>query len=421
MACVGQTEDTGISGDVKIRHQNRHRSASGTGGKGGPGRPRKPPSHCRYVGWTVKHGHRYQACPRVDGKRQYGKNTTRDEAAAEAERMLKRAKASAGKVLISLEVACQQIIDLAPTAGTKRDYDECCTTLGAFFGADTPLHEVTKERIEEFIAHRRAARWRDRPIGDARIHKELRVLGRVFNVAIQKDQFPGASPLLKVARPPKVKPREGDHYTIDEVAEIVETMRSQKWRTADRSWRFVAALVFSGLRRDEFCRLRAEQVDLVACTLREIEGKRNIRDLPITKPLAAALRPLVEGLRPSDHLVPAGEPRGPRKEGNRPRTDLERREGIINGLFRRFREALPARLRARFHPHSLRHTLRTILADANVPSHVRDALTRHSGRGEGSRYEHVSPLLLRRDAERVLNPLLWIIDPPAQASSAQKA
>jgi len=368
------------------------------------------------VGHTKRHGHRYQACPRIDGKRLYGENTTRDRAAAEAARMMQRAQASAGKAFITLQVACQQIIDLAPTDGTKRDYDECCTTLATFFGAETPLHEVTRQRIEEFIAHRRAARWRGKPIGEARIRKELRVLGRVFNVAIRRDQFPGASPLLKVEMP-KAKPREAEHYSAAELAEIITTLRAQTWPTADRSWRIVAALAFSGLRRDEFCRLQAEQVDLVAGVLRQIEGKRNVRDLPITKPLASAIRPLLTGLRPADYLVPAGQERGPRKEGNRPRTDLERREGILNGLFRRFRAALPERLQGRFHPHTLRHTLRTFLGNAGAPDHVRDALTRHSGRGEGARYDHVAPLLLRSEAQRALDPLLYIVEPTAATSS----
>lgn len=412
MGQIDETVETGVGGN---RHQNRHRSAGEGRVKAGPGRPRKAPPHCRYVGHTKRHGHRYQACPRIDGKRVYGANTTRDEAAAEAGRMLQRAKASTGKVLITLQVACQQIIDLAPTDGTKRDYDECCTTLATFFGAETPLHEVTRQRIEDYIAHRRAARWRGQPIGEARIRKELRVLGRVFNVAIRKDQFPGASPLVKVEMP-KVKPREAEHYSVAELVEVITTMRAQTWPTADRSWRIVASLAFSGLRRNEFCRLRAGQVDLVGGVLRQIEGKRNVCDLPITKPLASAIAPLLAGLRSTDELVPAGKASGPRREGNRARTDLERREGIINGLFRRFRAALPERLQGRFHPHSMRHSLRTILADAGVATHIRNALTRHSGRGEGARYEHVSPLLLRSEAQRVLDPLLYLVEPVKTAT-----
>ncbi|MBM3496405.1 MAG: hypothetical protein FJX72_19105 [Armatimonadetes bacterium] len=354
----------------------------------------------------------------MDGKRIYGAYTTREEAAAEAASMMQRAKASAGKVLITFETACQQIIDLAPTPGTKRDYDECCTTLATFFGLETPLHEVTRQRIQDYVAHRHAARWRGKPIGERRIGKELRVLGRVFNVAIRNDQFPGASPLLKIEKP-KSKPQEQEHYTIEEFAEFIAAIRQQTLPTAERAWRIVAAFAFSGLRRDELCRLRCEQVDLAAGWLRRVEGKRNVCDVPITKPLAAVLRPLLDGLKGMDHLVPVGEARGPRKEGNRRRSDLERREGIVNGLFRRFREVLPERLRSRFHPHTLRHSVRTWLADAGVPEHVKNAFTRHGRRGEGARYEHVSPLLLRKGVEQVLDPLLGIVDPTANATHEQ--
>ena len=416
---MGQTEKDGVSGDEQNRHQIRHQTAREAGGKAGPGRPRKAPENCRYVGWTERHGHRYQACPRVDGARVYGKNTTREEASAEAVRILQRAKASAGKSLITLRVACQQIIDLAPSAGTKRDYDECCVTLCAFFGAESPLHEITTSRVRDFIAHCRATRWRGQPIGELRIAKELRVLGRVFNVAIRNEQFPDASPLLKIERP-TTRPVEAQHYSTDELAEILTTMRAQTWPTTERAWRLVAVLAFSGLRRDELCRLTAGQVDLTAGILRQIEGKRNVANLPITKPLAAVLRPLVENLKPGDHLVPAGEARGPRKEGNSPRSDLERREGIINGIFRRFRDTLPERLRERFHPHTMRHTLRTILADNNVPTHIRNALTRHAGRGDGARYEHVSPMLLRNEAGRVLDPLLSLVEPAATSTNVEQ-
>jgi integrase len=416
---MGQTEKTGVSGDDENRHQIRHQTAREVGGKAGPGRPRRAPENCRLVGWTERHGYRYQACPRVDGVRVYGKNATREEAIAEAARIQQRAKASAGKSLISLHAACQQIIDLAPSAGTKRDYDECCTTLCGFFGTESALHEVTTARVRDYIAHRRATRWRGQPIGEVRIAKELRVLGRVFNVAIKNDQFPDASPLLKIEKP-SARPVEAQHYTVDELAEILATMRAQTWPTTERAWRLVAVLAFSGLRRDELCRLTAGQVDLQAGTLRQIEGKRNVANLPITKPLAAVLRPLVENLKATDHIVPAGEARGPRKDGNRPRSDLERREGIINGIFRRFREALPERLRERFHPHTMRHSLRTILADAGMASHMRNALTRHAGRGDGARYEHVSPLRLRNEACGVLDPLLWLVDPAATSTTVEQ-
>ncbi|MBK8095635.1 MAG: tyrosine-type recombinase/integrase [Planctomycetes bacterium] len=419
-ASMSQMDEVDDPGEGGIRHQNRHQPDRGSGGKRGPGRPRNPPENCRYVGWTKRHGHRYQACPRVGGKRVYGRNASREEAQVEAANILHRAKVSAGKAFITFQDACQQIIDIAPSAGTKRDYDECCTTLCGFFGADLPLPEITKDRIRAFIDHRRAARWRDRPISDLRIKKELRVLGRVINVAIQRDQFTELSPLLKV-EPPKVKSKEAGHYTIDELNEVVGLIRQQKWPTAERSWRIVAALLFSGLRREEFCRLRVEQIDLQAAVLRDIDGKTNIAALPITKPLAAVLRPLIEGGAGSNFLVPSGTARGPRKPGNQQRSDLERRVGLLNGLFRRFRKALPDRLQSRFHAHTLRHSLRTVLADAGVAQHVKDVLTRHSTRTVGGSYEHVSPLLLRREAERVLDPLLFIVEPQEPGAARANA
>ncbi|MCC7062151.1 MAG: site-specific integrase [Planctomycetes bacterium] len=404
-----------------IRHQNRHHDAGQRVGKRGPGRPRKAPPNCRYVCWTAKHGHRYQACPRVDGKRVYGKNRPYEEARAEADQMVARAKSSDGVTLITFEKACQGVLDTVKgKEGTWRSYHEHFITLSDFFGADTPLHEVTRQRIQEFIQRRRADRHRGKPISEGRIRKNLVALGRVFRLAILNDHFAPPSPLDRIELP-KTMPKESGHYSIEELAEIITAMRQQKWATAERSWRIVAALAFSGLRRAELCRLRREQVDLKAGVLRDLEGKRNICNLPITKPLASVLQTLMEGLGPKDHLVPAGAPRGPQKEGMPARTEQERRESILNGLFRRFRKVLPERLRSRFHPHSMRHTLATLLADGGVPDHVCNALTRHTDPRSSARYKHPSPLLLRNEAARVLDPLLYIVEPKPTFASEEQA
>ena len=141
--------------------------------------------------------------------------------------------------------------------------------------------------------------------------------------------------------------------------------------------------------------------------------------MAITKPLAHVLPVLVGAADSTGHLIPQGTVRGPRKEGGAPRTDTERRTSTIDRVFRRCRADLPEPLRARFHPHALRHSLRTILADASVPEHVRDAFTDHAPSTVGRGYEHATATLVRHHARATLDPLLWIVDPPAACPSAE--
>lgn len=344
----------------------------------------------------------------------YGKATTLELAARDASDMLRKAQIAAGLTLITLQEACQNVLDSVHTDGTWRAYEEHFQTLIAFFGQDTLLHTIGRAEIEDFVKARRAERYRGRKISETRINKHLVVLKRIFNVATRRDEFDGANPVAKVEMA-KVKRREAGYFDEAELAEILATMRAVEGaRTTERAWRLVAVLTFSGLRLTELCRLTAGQIDLEGCWIRDIDGKCNVANLPVTGPFVAAVRPLMKRLRAGDHLVPSGEAAGPRKEGNRPRTDLERRIGVVNGMFRRFREKLPERLRKRFHPHTFRHSMRTLLAEAGVDVVIRNALTRHATPGVGPRYDHVSPILMRKEAERVLEPLLYMVDPTVQ-------
>lgn len=406
---MGQSDEVDDSARSGNRHQKRHQVARKAAGKAGPGRPRKAPEHCRYVGRTKKHGHRYQACPRVGGKRVYGKHRSRDEARDEAAEIIRRGEITEGVTMISLFDACQDVLDDTRNDGTKRSYHEHFVTLCDYFGADTPLQLVTPQRIREFIHHRRGQRIRGQAPTELRIRKDVNALNRVFRDATMADKFAGANPVSKIKKP-KGKSKESGHYTIAELDELFTDLRKVSTRTAERNMLFVAAYYFSALRRSEFCRLRVRDIDFKGGFIRDFEGKVNFAPAPITAPLAYALEHLVEGKQPTDPLVPIGKPRGPRKDNRKPSTPLERQIGLINGAIRRLRPELREALRSRFHPHTGRHTLRSILADHNVPEHVKNAITRH-GR---HLYEHTTPTEVRMWATRVLDPLLYLVDPEAE-------
>lgn len=315
--------------------------------------------------------------------------------------MLQR-RANTQQRAVTLQDACQAVLDrVRGHDGTWRSYEEHFVTLCAFFGAETLLSAITRERIEEFVNHRRAQLHRGKPIGELRIRKNLAALNAVFLDATRCDQFTGANPVKKIRQLP-VRRKEAAHYGADELPGLFADLAGAPRQTA----LLAAVLVFSGLRREELAKVRVHQADLEAGWLRGIEGKRNVMSVPITAPLDAVLRALVEGLGPDDHLWPVGKAHGPRKEGKRPRSDVERRCDALNRMFLEARPKLRQALRPRFKPHALRHTLRTLLADAEVPLHVRNAITRHTDHSMGGRYEHTSPAAVRAWACKVLDPYL---------------
>ena len=344
--------------------------------------------------------------------REYGKIGSWEWARDEAQRMLARAQLPGTSRVATLHESCQAVLDgVRGRAGTWRSYEEHFVTLCAFFGSETPLALITRERIEAFVAHRRAQVHRGKPVGELRIRKNLAALNAVFLDATRRDQFAGANPVKKVRLPP-VRPKEAGHYGADELPALFEDLA--KYASSTQAYRrtalHAAVLLFAGLRREELAKLQVRQADQAAGWLRGIEGKRNVASVPITAPLAAALTALGEGLGPDDHFVPAGVAHGPRKKDKAPRSDTERRCDGLNRTFVEARAHLRESLRARFRPHTLRHSLRTLLADAEVPLHVRNAITRHADHSMGGRYEHTSPAAVRAWACKVLDPLLPLVE-----------
>ncbi|MBL8730319.1 MAG: site-specific integrase [Planctomycetes bacterium] len=369
--------------------------------------------------WFPADGWRYRARMKVAGKVQVGAWATKDRARSDARAMRERRESGEGLAFVTLEQACQAVLDtVRGRDGTWRSYSEHFLTICDFLGPDTPLHQVTADRIGEFLTARRAARVRGKPPSEMRLQKHLGALGRVFRLAIRNRRFAGANPLDRVERP-RVKRKAGHVYDVAELGDLFAALRARTNATSSWDAAIVGALLFSGLRREGLCHVTVANVDSKAGLVRNVEQKRSVGTVvPISKPLAHALAVLVAAADDTGHLVPRGVQRGPRKDGGRPRTDTERRTSTVDRVFRRCRGALPEQLRGRFHPHTMRHSLRTILADARVPTHVKNAITDHAPATVGDRYEHATTTNVRHYAKKVLDPLLWIVDPVAKRPKA---
>jgi len=369
--------------------------------------------------WFPADGWRFRARMKVAGKVKVGAWASKDQARRDAVAMRERREAGEGLRFITLEEGCQAVLDtVRDRDGTWRSYHEHFLTLCDGLGVDTPLHAVTAEHIEEFLRARRAARWRGKPPSEQRLRKHLGALGRVFRLAIRTKRYAGVNPVDQVEKP-KAQRRHADVFDVAELGDIFTALRGRSAPTAAWDAAVVAALLFTGLRREALCHVTVDQVDQHAGFVRGLHQKRSRGGMvPISKPLTHVLPTLLGAADADGHLVPAGTARGPRKAGRAQRSETERRTGTIDRVFRRCRRDLPERLRDRFHPHALRHSLRTILADEGVPEHVRDAITDHAPPTVGRGYEHTTPTSVRHYARKALDPLLWIVDPTAKRRRA---
>jgi site-specific recombinase XerD len=140
----------------------------------------------------------------------------------------------------------------------------------------------------------------------------------------------------------------------------------------------------SGLRVNEICHLRIDDIDSNRGVLHVREGKGNKERLTLLpERLLTALRDYWRIVRPpGPWLFPGGTP-----EGTVGRTKLQRG----------FREAAKrARIRKRVTPHSLRHSFATLLFEAGTDSRVIQELLGHRSPRSTARYLKVRADFIRR-------------------------
>jgi site-specific recombinase XerD len=210
-----------------------------------------------------------------------------------------------------------------------------------------------------------------------------------------------AGMLAHVARAPKRRsplrvrdarrlPRSLDRR---EVVALLESLRS--WR--DRA--IAGLMVFCGLRSGEVLALDVRDVDIGGRWLRVIGKGRKERRVPLDVDVAGVIQTYLLVERPettSDRLfiVAKGPTRG------QPLTT----EGLRR-IFRYHREISGV---AGAHPHALRHTFGTALAEAGVDLAVMQALLGHAHIDTTARYVHLAPTHVKaefdaaRDRQRAL-------------------
>ena len=367
--------------------------------------------------WRAKFGWGFRAKRMIDGELVWGEiRSTKQEAAQDWIEIGQRAADIEDvKELLTFDGAMKLMLAETDAVGcrpaTLRHYKEKLRPLWRHF-RDMPLHGITRAHVEDYRDMRlktptriKTCRCKNRVTckhegrlthaSPATVNKELQVLNRVFQVAIDKDRLPGQNPVRKVRRL-KTQGREAHHYRASEVVEILAAIRACATRccTARRFHNVVVVLFASGMRVGELAHLKVEHVDLRRGVLNvPKEGKTGHRAIPMPPdgPLLTVLSRMVQRRSRNEYVI-GGPP------------DLTVSD-IKSNLFKRWRRKLPEHLQKGFHAHTFRHSFTTHLGANDVPEHRIRALTGHKARSVSQRYLHPSEIELRRDMQRAFGAL----------------
>lgn len=249
------------------------------------------------------------------------------------------------------------------------------------FFSDIPALRVTKSLAEDF---RKARHTANPAIKDATINRDLSVLRRVFNWALD-EQLIAQNPLtrLKMAR---------ERRTRRQILSLAEEERLLGV-APDHLRAMIIIALDTGMRRGEITSQRWEDIDLVQKTLFVTHSKTpegESREIPLTARLY-------------EYFLDNRKPEG---------LVIDFRGRPIHFVQRAWRTALKHGGVRRVRFHDLRHTFATRMMEAGVMQEIRMELMGHStGSKIQSIYTHIE-LPVKREAIRKLEQ--WVKDQQQQ-------
>jgi site-specific recombinase XerD len=233
-----------------------------------------------------------------------------------------------------------------------------------------PLDRVTPAVLGEFV---RAAK--DRGLSPRTIQHCRRVLHTFFAWAVRRGLVQ-ASPVAAVDWP-RVRETMPDVLNEVELASCLSRI-TDPW-AAD----LAVFMAYTGLRRAEVARLQVGAVDLGERVL-WVEGKARDQAHPLPDDAVAAATRLVEAAGDREHLVP-GVSEGARRSK-------------VAETFRLWQRRLKE---PRWHPHTLRHSVATIMLRRGVSPATVQRFLRHASYAMTQRYVHLVESDLRAATTRL--------------------
>jgi integrase len=264
----------------------------------------------------------------------------------------------------------------------------------AVFGADTPLRDITADRISAYQEQRLATKSRQTgaPLSAASVNRPLQLLRHLLRLALRRWRAIDAVPEIQLE---KERPRER-FLTAEEAGRLLNAARESKnTELAD----VVEMAIFTGLRQGDVLGLTWEMVDRAQGML---IVPREKDDKPIGVPLNAHTDAILARRRPRD-VEPTGR------------------------IFRsanwdHYRAAWErATVRAKLddvHFHDLRHTFGSWLAQAGRTGREIQGLLGHTSLAMTNKYMHLAPSHLRAASAALDNVLAPTRDSKEKATEA---
>lgn len=261
-----------------------------------------------------------------------------------------------------------------------------------FFGADTPIVNISTEKIDEYRAHTlMVGGAHGRPLKPSTVARDMTNLSAIFKRAIRK-RWIAESPYTDCERI-KLDYSDSDFnfLTVEEVFAIARAAQSEQ----ESALYIVAA--FTGLRMGELRSLRFTDVDFLNAAIRV---RRNLpvgatkekgpkggkpRSLPLIDQAARTL----DGLSRRGHLTRPDDLVFVADNGGHLGY-----EAVKDALYAALSRAGLGRLREKDAPvtfHDLRHTFGTRMAAAGVPARSLQEWMGHADMKTTQRYMHYAP------------------------------
>lgn len=244
------------------------------------------------------------------------------------------------------------------------------------------LERVSAAALSEFV---RAARA-EHDLSARTIQHCRRVLNTFFAWCVRRNLV-SANPVQAVAWP---KPQDTPPDVLNEVELAGMLARITDPWAAD----LAVAMAYTGLRRGEVARLELRDIDLDGDRL-WVRGKARAQAHPIPADALPAVRRLVAAADGREFLIP-----GPH--------DKARRSKIAE-TFRAWQRKLGD---TRWHPHTLRHSVATIMLRKGVAAPTVQRFLRHSSFAMTQRYVHLVEADVHAAAQRLR--LVPTVDDAAQ-------
>lgn len=326
-----------------------------------------------YRGWAV-----------IGGMRVYG--PSRDDAvAAHRDAMaLREADAVVPNAIVTLERAHAAMLEeLGPVRkpGTADFYNCQAKAVWRWINKTLPVQRLTVGALHHMIGRARDGGFSARTISHYR-----RYLHRLLEWCRRRTWFRGENP-VKLAEWPEPRRAQPDVLTEDELAGFLVLLEPRP-----NDYALALFLAYSGLRRAELARLHMADVDFDGGVF-TVRGKTEDEHCPITAESLAPLRRLFDDAKARLERRPnAGT--GHLVDGE----NEKRRVQAIDRVFRRWRAATARKDEhgkivvdedRRLHPHTLRHTLATVLIRKGVAEKTVQRMLRHASAATTQLYTHL--------------------------------